>query len=337
MKIGFWILAVGIAAALLAGCGGKGGAETADRCPGGFVNERELSVTVDGYEGPETIGIVMAQNQNYFEYNGLDVSAYVASEPARAVTYVASGSVDLGITHLPQVVLAREKGARVVAIGSLIPRPTAAMIWLKKSQIDGIADLKGKTIAIPGLPFQRDFLESVLAREGLKLSDVKVENVGYDLVPALVSGRADAILGSPNMEGADLEARNLQTVATPVDSLDIPPYDEWVVIARADRLTKDPKPYCEFMSAMARGTAAAIKRPPDALRAAEETDERDFDLSPKALKAQVEATLPLVSKSAYMSPAQANKLVDWMFEQGMIERKLPASALLTNAYRQPSE
>ena len=60
------------------------------------------------------------------------------------------------------MVLERARGAQVVAVGSLISDPTAAMIWLEKSHIGGIADLKGKTIAIPGLPFQKSFLQSIL-------------------------------------------------------------------------------------------------------------------------------------------------------------------------------
>jgi putative hydroxymethylpyrimidine transport system substrate-binding protein len=63
---------------------------------------------------------------------------------------------------------------------------------------------------IPGLAFQRRFLEYILNQAGLTLDDVKVKSVGNDLVPALVSGRADALSGgSRNLEGADLESHGI--------------------------------------------------------------------------------------------------------------------------------
>jgi putative hydroxymethylpyrimidine transport system substrate-binding protein len=329
------LVAAGLITALLVGCGGQDSAEAANKCSEEVLpKEEELSVALDGYEGPETAGIVMAQGKGFFYYDGgVNVSATIALEPMRAITYVASGSVDLGVTHQPQVVMAKEKGAPIVAIGSLISQPTAAMIWLKRSKIGGIADLKGKTIAIPGLPFQKEFLGTVLARKGLTLSDVKVKSVRYDLLPSLISGDADAIFGgSWNLEGAALEAGGLEPVVTPVKDQGIPPYDELVVIARTDRLAKDPGAICGFMSALSHGTAAAIKDPKGVTDTIDESIESDPELSREELEAGVEATLPLLSKSGSMSPGQANKLVDWMFEEGMIQRKLKASEFLTNAY-----
>ena len=125
-----------------------------------------------------------------------------SGEPDALDPDVVNGSDDLGVAHGAQVTIAQEKGVPIVVVGSLVPEPTAALIWSKESDIGGIADLKGKTIAIPGLSFQRDFLETILARGGLTLDDVKVKSVGNELVPALASGKADAIFGgSGNQEG----------------------------------------------------------------------------------------------------------------------------------------
>ena len=40
-------------------------------------------------------------------------------------------------------------------------------MWLPDSGIEEISDLKGKTIAYPGVPFQKDFLEYILEGAGL--------------------------------------------------------------------------------------------------------------------------------------------------------------------------
>lgn len=323
-------------ALVLAGCGSKGSADDAETQATAFQPLRNLTVTLDGHEGPENVGILMAQKRGYFADARLSVSVLSPASPARPVAYVATRLDDLGVTQEPQLVLAREKGALVIAVGSLVKQPTAAMVWLKTSQIGGIADLKGKTIAIPGVPFQEAFLGSLLARYGLKLDDVEVKNVGYELVPALASGQADAIFGgSWNLEGVELKSRGLEPVVTHLRGYGVPPYDEDVVIARTDRVSQDPQLIRDFMMAVTRGAAAAVEDPRAAVNAIEEAGIGNYELSRKVTEAEVAATLPLLSTSGYMNADHATRLADWMYEQGLVKRRLPASTLLTNDYLPP--
>src|SRR4029079_4221377 len=102
----------------------------------------------------------------------------------------------------------------------------------------------------------------VLARVGLSLKDVQVKSVGYNLVPALASGRGAAIFGGAwNLEGARLEALGAKPVITRIQSLGAPSYEELVVIARKDLLAENPGLACRFMSAVRHGTEAAVKSP----------------------------------------------------------------------------
>jgi putative hydroxymethylpyrimidine transport system substrate-binding protein len=317
------VLIAGLVTVLLIGCGGGSDSSSAPKLL------RPVSVTLDGWRGPENLGILMADVNGYFAEVGLNVEVLHPGIPSITPTYVRNGTDDLGVSHLPEIVLAREEGAPLTAVGSLISQPTAAMIWLKKSHINDIADLKGKTIGTPGLPFQKKFLENLLAREGLAPGDVTIKNPGYNLVPALVSGRVDAIFGgSWNLEGAQLEARGLKPVITRIQDLGFPSYDEFVVIARSDRVRKDPKLISDFMSAVARGTAAAIEDPEGAVSAVEGFNESNPETNHKETKAEVEATLPLLSKSGDVSSEQAKRLVDWMHEQGMIKRKPSPTTLI---------
>jgi putative hydroxymethylpyrimidine transport system substrate-binding protein len=328
---GRWVLAVGLATALLAGCGGGSAADTAEKSAEVPEKTVHLQMTLDGADSPLNVGILMAEERGYFADVGLDVEAYPPRTPVRPVKYVVDGTDEVGISHLPQVVLAKEKGAPIVAVGSLIPQSTMAMIWLKGSEIDGIADLEGKTIGVPGLSFQKDFLQSVLRRGGLSLGDVRIRKVAYKLVPALASGHVDAIFGGAwNLEGAELKARGLAPVITRVEDLGVPAYDELVLIFPVDRVSEDPELIRDFLSAVARGTAAAVEDP----KAAVEVIEGAFhpQAGRKATEAGLEATLPLFSKTGYMSPERASRLVAWMRAEGMIKRALPVSALLTNDY-----
>jgi len=63
--------------------------------------------------------------------------------------------------------------------------------------------------------------------------------------------------------------------------------------------------------------------------------ETNPELSRKEMEAGVEATLPLLSRTGYMSPGKASRLVDWMHGQGLIQREPPPAALLTNRLVEP--
>jgi putative hydroxymethylpyrimidine transport system substrate-binding protein len=331
------LVAVCLAAVLLFGCGEGGGSETTEsraavpppkerpgapskqRSDDAPKEKRQLVLTLAGWRGPESAGVVMADERGYFADVGLDVSVLSPASPARPVQYVANRTDDLGVAQQPQVLMAKENGVPIVAFGSLVSEPTAAMIWLRDSKIRGIEDLRGKTIAIQGLPFQRGFLESILARGGLTLDDVTVKSVEYKLVPSLVSGRADAIFGgSRNVEGLELESRGLDPVIAPVESLGVPPYEEGVWITRSDFAAKNPKVLRDFISAVRRGTAAAIEDPKKAAMTVVESFEVNPELGPKEMEAGVEAMLPLLSETGRMSLGKASDLEAWMRDQGLL-------------------
>src|SRR4029077_2671898 len=125
-----------------------------------------------------------------------------------------------------------------------------------------VGSLKGKTIATAGIPYQEAFLKTILARAKLTPEDVKTVNVGFGLLPALISGSADAMLGGySNVEGVDLRERGKAPVVTPVDKLGVPTYDELVLVARRKSLEEDPEKFRLFIAALERGTRSAVEDP----------------------------------------------------------------------------
>jgi putative hydroxymethylpyrimidine transport system substrate-binding protein len=212
-----------------------------------------------------------------------------------------------------------------------------AMIWLKGSGIESVADLEGKTIAIPGVRFQRDFLEAVLDQAGLSLADVKLKSVSYYLESELIQGRADAIFGgSMNTEGKLLEARGLDPVAIPVTKLGVPDYDELVFVARRDRYEENPEAFQHLLEATVRGGAAVTERTGTATKAV--VHAREGEIFVKATFAGVEEMAPRFSRSGAIDRAKLANLVDWMYDEGMIERRIPVSQLVAESgAAEPSE
>jgi putative hydroxymethylpyrimidine transport system substrate-binding protein len=323
LAVALLALALGLAA-----CGEKSEDVSGERQP--------LSLTLDFYPNPDHAGIYMAQKLGYFEDAGLDVSVHTPADPAAPIKLLAAGQTDLAISYEPEVLLAQEQGLDVLAVGALVNRPLTSMIWLKKSGIKGIGALRGKTIATAGIPYQDAYLKTILGRADLSPSDVKAVNVGFGLLPAILGGRAQAMLGGfSNVEGVDLRLRGSDPVVTPVDKLGVPSYDELVLVARRKRLEEDPQEFRLFLAALARGTAAAANNPQATTKALLEANP---DLDPKLTKAEVAATLPLLNPPleghpyGYMDPTAWAKFTGWMRDNGLISSLPPVGSVLSNAY-----
>ena len=317
------VAAVALIALALAACGEKSEDTT------GAATE-PLSLTLDFYPNPDHAGLYMAEKLGYFDDAGLDVSIHTPSDPAAPIKLLAAGQTDLAISYEPEVLLAREQGLDVVAVGALVDRPLTSLIWLRKSGIGGVAGLRGKTIATAGIPYQDAYLKTILARAKLTPSDVDTVNVGYGLLPALVGGRAQAMLGGfSNVEGVDLRLRGKDPVVTPVDKLGVPTYDELVVVARGEQLAEGPQAIRLFLAALARGTAAAVKSPDATTEALLDANK---DLDPKLTRAEVEATLPLLSKQGTMDPAEWKAFIAWMHDNELIAGQPATGEVLSNEY-----
>jgi putative hydroxymethylpyrimidine transport system substrate-binding protein len=323
LAVALLTLALGLAA-----CGEKSESGGSERQP--------FSLTLDFYPNPDHAGIYVAEEKGYFEEAGLDVGISAPSDPSAPLKLLAAGQTDLAISYEPELLLAREQGLDLVAVGALVNRPLTSMIWLKKSGVRGVGDLRGKTVATAGIPYQDAFLKTILARVDLKPEDVKAVNVGFGLIPALVGGSAQAMLGGySNVEGIDLRERGKEPVVTPVDKLGVPTYDELVLVARRQSLEEDPEEFRLFLAALERGTAAAVAAPgaaTDAVTAANK------DLEPKLTAAEVRATLPLLGAKApgqpygYMDPRAWETFAGWMRDNGLIKALPKAGEMLSNDY-----
>jgi putative hydroxymethylpyrimidine transport system substrate-binding protein len=350
MRREFFCTALIVAGALFGGCGGTDDPgsttmpTTAREPRPSYAGKpspsfpRHLHVSLDGPLDPANVAVLVAVEKGYFADAGLSVYPGSPILPRRPVRYVAAYTDDIAVTQQPQVAIGRANGAPVVAVGSLISRPTAAMIWLKGSGIREIADLRNKTIAVPGIPYQEEMLDSILERAGLKPGDVEVKHVGFGLVPALLKGKADATFGgSWNIEGVALRKRGVKPVIKPVQGLGVPTYDELVVITRADRAAREPRVIRSFMSALDRAVAAVRRNPEMALKAIEGSGGRDPEINRSEMKAQVRATVPLLSPTRYFDPDQGDKLLTWMQNEGMVQQRPPTSELFTNKYLSSGE
>jgi putative hydroxymethylpyrimidine transport system substrate-binding protein len=315
------------AATVAVGCGEKSETTT----PG---TAQAFSLALDFYVNPDHAGIYEAIDDGYFREAGLDVQPQTPSDPSAPIREVAAGRVDLAISYEPEVLLAHDQGLPVKAVAALVPTPLTSLIWLKESGIKDVKDMQGKTIATAGIPYQEAYLTTILDRAGLSTSDVKTVDVQQGLLPALVGGSAQAMLGGfLNVEGVDLQLRGKDPTVIPVDKLGIPTYNELVLVANSDTLDDKSEDLRLFLEALERGTKAAVADPAGATK---DILEAGKGLDPKITAAEVRKTLPLLLPKdtkhpyGYMDPSQWQEFAQFFADNGEIKALPQIDDVLTN-------
>jgi putative hydroxymethylpyrimidine transport system substrate-binding protein len=331
MSLGRLAATLGAVAALVLGAAACGGDD--DVSTGSASDPQPFTLSLDWYVNPDHAGIYTAIDRDFFRQAGLDVKPQVPSDPSAPIKEVAAGRVDLAISYEPEVLLAHEQGLDVQAVGALVGSPLTSLISLPQGEIASAADLSGKTVGTAGIPYQSDYLETILEAAGLPPSSGKEVNVGLNLLPAVISGRVDAILGGfRNVEGVDLQLRGLDPRVVPVDQLGVPTYDELVLVARNSTVADHPEAIRAFLQALAQGTDYARAHPQEAASAVLSAGK---GLDPMLTRAEVGATLPLLAAPrgqpyGYMDPSAWRAYAEWMADNGLISSAPEPSEVLTN-------
>lgn len=92
----------------------------------------------------------------------------------KTISKLASGEIDFGGTGSTPPIRAQAEGVPVVYIATSQPRPAhGAILVLKDSPIQSIADLKGKTVSLSEGSYQEHLLAVALSQVGLEYRDVK--------------------------------------------------------------------------------------------------------------------------------------------------------------------
>lgn len=317
----------------LAGCGG-GGADGRT----GAGETAKLRVALDWFPNPDHVALFYAADHGLYGEQGLSVAFDVPSDATAGLELVATRSFDLAVFYEGDMFFAAQEGLPVVAVASLVPVPLNVLMSLADSNVQGPDDLAGATIGVPGLPFDDAILATIRESQGLTEDDVRSVNVGYDLVPALLTRKVDAVIGAYfNIEGVHVESQTGRPpTITRLDDLGVPTYDELVVVANRERLDEEPR-YAEavrrFLVALAAGVEAARADEAGSIASMEAHTE----YSAEEIAGMVPATLPLLASPAGLPPgcldlAAWRVFGDWMLDRGLLENPVDPSRIATNDY-----
>src|SRR5207302_3781711 len=129
-----------------------------------------------------------------------------------------------------------------------------SIIALRSAHVSKVADLAGKTVGTAGIAYQTAELQTALQHAGVPPARVRQVNVGFNLVPAMLSGKVAATLGGFwNYEAIQLTQMHKRPVTIPVDRAGVPSYDELVLVVRAQDARTRGQDLRAFMQALTRG------------------------------------------------------------------------------------
>jgi len=199
-------------------------------------------------------------------------------------------------------------------------------------------DLKGATVGSAGLPFDAAVIQTITQRQHFAPGDIKSVNVGYNLVPALLTGKADAIVGGYwNIEAMQVKNQTgKQPVVFKMNQLGVPNYDELIIVANKNRLKSDPayaSAIKSFLSGLAKGISGARGDQAGAIAIMKKSS----SYKQKDLNAMVPLTLQALgetngTKSTCFSLAQWKVFSAWMLKSKLLKKPINPSSIMTNAY-----
>jgi putative hydroxymethylpyrimidine transport system substrate-binding protein len=289
-----------------------------------------VTLMLDWTPNPDHVGFFYARDKGFFEKSGLDVAIHSPSDPTAPLKLVAAGRVDFAVSYEQEVLIAVAKKLPVVAVAAVVPRPLNSIMAIEP-KVRSVRDLKGRSIGITGVPADYAALDSALAAAGLQRADVKVVSVGYNLLPALLAHKVDAVLGVyRNVEGIELEQRGLKPTIIPLDRAGIPTYDELVLVASSSRLHDSgyAAEARDFVSAFVAGTAAARADEPGSLAVLK----KDTASSARYLARATPATLALLSGVGCMRTGDWQRFSNWMRARRLLAQPVGAASAMTTRF-----
>jgi putative hydroxymethylpyrimidine transport system substrate-binding protein len=257
-----------------------------------------------------------------FRAGGLDVKPQTPSDPATPLKLLAAGRVDMAISYEPELLLARDEGLKVVSVGALVQRPLTSIIALPGAKVRTVRDLAGKRVGTAGIGYQAAELRTALEAAKVNPSSVKEANVGFNLVPAMLSGKVAATLGGFwNYEAVQLEQMKKRPVVIPVDRAGVPTYDELVLVVREDEAGTRGQDLRAFMQGLRKGEQEARRDPKGAAGLIVKANpSADAKLQLASIEATLPATVPAGKKPyGWQNPSAWAAFDRWMFLHKLIK------------------
>ncbi|KAA9004099.1 ABC transporter substrate-binding protein [Paenibacillus spiritus] len=278
----------------------------------------QLTVMLDWYPNAVHSFLYAAEENGYFADRNLKVKLRMPAETNDALRLAAAGQVDLALTYQPQVLMARGASVPVKAVSAVVRHPLNRL--LIRADEEGITrprELPGRTIGYSSIPLYDAMLRTMVEADGGDSSGLNLVDVGYDLIPALATGRTDAVIGGfVNHEELLLDKQHCSVLSLNPADFGVPDYAELVFAASEQTLAERGEVIRRFLAAAAEGQAYVNSHPQEALAILLKHEETAAPLDPEIERASLALLLPLMDFGdepyGYLGPESWEQIGNWL-------------------------
>lgn len=285
---------------------------------------KKLRLMLDWFPNVDHLPIYVAQEKGYFAEQNIQVAIISPSETADALKLAALGNVDLAVSYQPQTIIAADQGLALKVVAPLVRHPLTTLLFLADTGIDHPTELSGKKIGytVPGL---MDVLLDAFASIN-KIENYTPVNVGFTILPALVSGKVDAVMGPfKTYETVGMAQHGYKAGFFELEKWGIPDYEELIFVCSPAVLDKKQDAVKGFVLALEKAFAYVADHPEKSLTTY-------LDAVPQAdRKMETEAfalTRPWFAKTLGHDPGKWQAFADFALTHGLINNRVNAAELL---------
>jgi len=217
---------------------------------------REITLAMPYIPNVQFAYIYMADRLGYYAAEGLKIK-YNYDFETDVVQRVAQGSVQFGMASGDSVLLARANGLPVMTVATINQRFPTVFFSKAEANIKTPADLKGKSVGIPG-HFGASYigLLALLYANKMQESDLNVQDIGFAQVAALAEGKVQVASGYGNNEPIQLAQQGIKVNV--INVADFYPLASDGVIAGEKLISDQPAVVRGFVRATLKGMQAVI-------------------------------------------------------------------------------
>jgi NitT/TauT family transport system substrate-binding protein len=232
----------------------------------GAVAQTQIAFQLNWVAGGANAGFAAAVAEGYYKAAGLDVKLVEGNGSGNTSQLVASGRSQIAYADAVAVSQLIAKGAPMKVLSTVYQSNPNAVMALKKTGIKSIKDLTGKKVGVPSGSSQTTMLPLLLKANNLKESDVTLINMpATSMVPSLLQGQVDAILGSIDAYQIQAEAQGAQLDVYRFADYGVPTVS--TSIFASDSYIKDnPDVIRKFIGASLKGWSFALDNPEKAVK-----------------------------------------------------------------------
>ncbi|MCK6566488.1 MAG: ABC transporter substrate-binding protein [Anaerolineales bacterium] len=274
----------------------------------------------------------VAVDQGYFAEEGIEIEFDYSFE-TDGVALTGAGEISFAVASGEQVLLARSQGLPVVYVFAWYQQFPISVVSRAELGIASPADLRGKTVGLPG-PFGANYigLEALLFEGGVEASEVKLDTLGFNQVESFVAGKSDIVVGYAANEPIVLRAQGLD-----VTELRVSDYVQLVangLVSNEATIANEPELIRGMARALARGIEFTIANPDEAynvsLKFVENLKDQDKELQMQVLNTSIEFWK--AERIGYSDPQGWENMSAVMAKMGMIPAPEDLSKSFTNEF-----